>query len=195
MLDQDTGLVRIEDVLGQGSNVLFDDFLVLRQRVADRLVPDHLTHGALGSSLGRFLGVLDIEEELSGILDHPKHGEIDVDDVFIAGQHQAFFRHVPRRLSAAKITGTAITDLDLIDPCDFGRLDGLDGGGQVIVEAGLCRRHPFAKAQHDTLFIRLHAVKATGGPNGNGDQDYQRQAASASPSTGEYASKSILSLA
>ena len=31
-----------------------------------------------------------------GWVDLPLHGEIDVDDVLVAGQHQAFFQHVAR---------------------------------------------------------------------------------------------------
>ena len=40
------------------------------------------------------VGVLDIEQVLLRILDAPVDHEIDVDDVLVAGQHQAFFRDV-----------------------------------------------------------------------------------------------------
>jgi len=54
------------------------------------------------TSLTVILGVHDVEEVMLGILDAPKHNAMDVDDVLIAGQHQAFQGHVdygscPRR--------------------------------------------------------------------------------------------------
>ncbi len=35
-------------------------------------------------------------------LDPPQHGEIHVDDVLVAGQHQAFLRHVAHRAAAPR---------------------------------------------------------------------------------------------
>ena len=55
---------------------------------------DDLAHGALGHLLHGDLGVLDVEEVLLRVLDAPEDDEIDVDDVLVAGQHQAFLGHV-----------------------------------------------------------------------------------------------------
>jgi hypothetical protein len=40
-------------------------------------------------------------------LDLPQHGKVDIDDVLVAGQHQALFGHVPHGAAAAQ----AILDL------------------------------------------------------------------------------------
>jgi hypothetical protein len=48
------------------------------------------------------VGIFHVEEKRRRVLDHPEDGEIDVDDVFIAGQHQAFFRHVARAFGVAQ---------------------------------------------------------------------------------------------
>ena len=46
-------------------------------------------------------------------LDLPEHREIDVDDVLVAGEHQAFFRHVARGRAAADVVDDAHADIDL----------------------------------------------------------------------------------
>ena len=42
-------------------------------------------------------GIADVEQIGSRVLDHPEDGEVDVDDVFVAGQHQRFFGDLPAR--------------------------------------------------------------------------------------------------
>ena len=61
--------------------------------------PIDLAHGAFGHRLHRAFRILDVEQIVAGSarLDPPEHREIDVDDVLVAGEHQALFRHVARR--------------------------------------------------------------------------------------------------
>ena len=77
---------------------------------------DHLAHGAFRHRLHGAFRVLDVEQVLAdacpaSIL--PQHREIDVDDILVAGQHQAFFRHVAHRGAAAGIVDDAHADVDL----------------------------------------------------------------------------------
>ncbi len=70
----------------------------------------------------------------------PEHREIDVDDVLVAGEHQAFFRHVAHGGAAAQVFDHAHADVDAVDARDLRREHGLDRIGQVIVEARAWRR-------------------------------------------------------
>src|SRR6202035_3070244 len=65
---------------------------------------DYLAHRAFGDRLHGAFGVLDVEEIVADAvrLDAPQHGEVDVDDILVAGQHQAFFRHVAHRPAAPR---------------------------------------------------------------------------------------------
>ena len=66
---------------------------------------DHFAHGAFRHRLHRAFGVLNIEQIFAHAvrLDLPQHGEIDVDDVFVAGEHEALLRHVADRRAAAEV--------------------------------------------------------------------------------------------
>ena len=44
---------------------------------------------------------------LLGVLDAPEHDEIDVDDVLVAGQHQALLGHVAHAARGAAVLGRA----------------------------------------------------------------------------------------
>ena len=87
--------------------------------------------------------IAGIEQIADRVVDPPEHGEIDVDDVLVAGKHQALFQARSDRASAAGLdagaAGGAVADLDAVDPRDGRRLDALDRPGQMIVEAG--QRH------------------------------------------------------
>ena len=50
--------------------------------------------------------ILHVEEEIARVLDDPEHGEIDVDDVLVAGEHQAFFGNIAHGIGIAAGRGT-----------------------------------------------------------------------------------------
>ena len=70
--------------------------LLGREHGLDLAPADDLAHGALGDRLDRALRVLEVEDEIlgAGRVDAPLHVEIDVDDVLVAGEHQAFLEDV-----------------------------------------------------------------------------------------------------
>ena len=78
---------------------------------------DHLAHRAFGHRLHGAFRVLDVEQVVADAvrLDPPEHREVDVDDVLVAGEHQALFRHVAHGGAAAQIVDDAHADVDLVD--------------------------------------------------------------------------------
>ena len=98
LLDEHAGLIVVEHFLHAVLHVRFDRLAVAGQNAVDRLQADDLAHDAFGDRLHRFFGVADVEDEILrlGRVDLPAHAELDVDDVLIAGQHQAFFGRLDR---------------------------------------------------------------------------------------------------
>jgi hypothetical protein len=157
--------------------VLDPGFDVLTRAGQDRLnvgASDHFAHGAFCHRLHRAFGLLDVEQIIAHAvrLDLPQHGEIDVDDVFVAGEHKALFRHVARGAAAAEILDDAHADVDLVDAQRLGREHRLDRIRQVIVQPGLHLAHIFPEAQHHAEFVGVDTEEARGAPDGDcGERD------------------------
>ena len=133
-----------------------------------------LAHGAFGDGLHRAFRLLDVEQIIPHAvrLDLPQHGEIDVDDVLVAGQHEALFRHVACGGAAAEILHDAHADVDLVDAQGLGREHRLDRIRQVIVQSGLHLAHIFAEAQHHAEFVGVDTEEAGESPDGDrGEHD------------------------
>ncbi len=137
---------------------------------------DHLAHGAFGDRLHGALGLLDVEQIVAGAvgLDQPEHREIHVHDVLVAGEHQAFFRHVDIGGAAARRLDGTHADIDPIDARDLGGERGLDRIGHMEVEAGLGVTHVFAEAQHDAELVRIDPEEAGKSPDHDRDEGDQR---------------------
>src|SRR4029077_17905296 len=125
---------------------------------------------SFGPALPRAFGILDVEEVFANAvrLDPPQHGEIDVDDVLVAGEHQAFFRHVAHGGAAAEIVDDAHADVDLADLQRLRRQRGLDRIRQMVVEARLDLADFLAEAEHDTHLVRLDTEKTGNAPQHDG---------------------------
>ena len=89
--DIDPGAIGIEDPLQQLLRIRLDLAAALGERVGDLGLADDFAHRAFGRRLHRGVGRPDVEQKGPRVLDHPKHGEVDVDDVLVTGQHQRFF--------------------------------------------------------------------------------------------------------
>ncbi len=57
--------------------------------------------------------IFHVEDVFAGVVDLPEDGEIDVDDVLVAGQHQALFRDVAAA-AAANRPGRMVTRLTVV---------------------------------------------------------------------------------
>ena len=150
------------------------------ERRLDRRAADHLAHHALGRGLHRVGRVARVEEIVGRVADMPEHAEIDVDDVLVAGEHQALGRHVPRggaaRRGLARVGRAAIADIDAVHAGDGGKIDRLDGPGQVVVEPGRGEAGEGAEAEHHALLVGLDAVEAGGEPDRDHGDGEQREA-------------------
>ncbi len=142
---------------------------------------DDLAHGAFGDVLDRHLRVLDVEQEFRRVADAPEHDEIDIDDILVAGEHQALFGHVADGARGLAVLGRAAhADLDAVDAGHLRQLDRLDRIGPAEVEAGRQQAHELAEAQHDAELLRIdahrEAEKADEGDERHGEQDREGSA-------------------
>ncbi len=181
LLDQDAGAVVVESLLHE---LLHGGLSGLARAGEDRLdivAADHLAHGAFGHRLHGALGILDVEEVVpdAGRFHPPQHREIDVDDVLVAGEHQALLGHVAYRRAAPRILDQAHADVDLVDAKRLRRERRLDRIRQVIIEARLHLAHELAEPQHHAQFVRLDAEEAGKAPQHHGGERDQREAAAA----------------
>ena len=109
--------------------------LLGRQYGLDVPAADHLAHGAFGNGLDGAFGILKIEDVILRArgIDLPHGIEIDVDDILVAGQHQALFDHV----AGASLAGRgAIADFDPLLHGDV-RLDHLSDRIRKVVAKAL----------------------------------------------------------
>ena len=86
--DLDAGAVGIENALQQLLRIDFDLAAAFGERAGDFGAADDFAHRAFRRRLYRLCRVADVEDEGPRILHQPEDGEIDIDDVFIAGEHQ-----------------------------------------------------------------------------------------------------------
>ena len=198
LLDHDAGAVMVERLLHQFLHRRLDG---LARAGEDRLnvgAADHLAHGAFGHRLHRAFRILDVEQIVAdaGRLDLPQHREIDVDDVLVAGEHQAFLRHVARRgAAAAHVLDRAHADVDLVDAQRLRREHRLDRIGQVVIQSRLHLAHVLAEAQHHAEFVRLNPEEAGKSPQRQHRQSQQRKAPAAEAVARQEAAQFVLAAA
>ncbi len=162
----------VEHRLHPGQHALLDARARLSQRRLDGGRADHLPHDALGDRLDRLVGVPRVEQVFAGVADLPEHGEIDVDDVLVAGQHQALRRHGLVHRVGAVSDEAAGGHAQRLRPrrgavAHRHAVDAGDGGGSApsrsAKEYGSSGRQrgadEGAEAQHHALLVRLDPVE------------------------------------
>ena len=144
--------------------------LLGREHGLDLAASHNLAHGALGDRLDRALRVLEVEDEIlgAGRVDAPLHVEIDVDDVLVAGEHQAFLEDV----AAAALRAWPVADRDGA-PGAHVRLQHLaDRIGQVVAQAFAGRAGVAAEDHVDADLVRPDGVEAGREPqHDRGEED------------------------
>ena len=115
------------------------------------------------------------------VADPPEHDEIDIDDVLVAGEHQALFGHVADRARGVADVGRAAhADLDAIDARHFGQLDLLDRIGPAEIQTGRKLADIFAESEHDAELVGIdpngEAEKADRRDQHRGEQHRERAA-------------------
>jgi hypothetical protein len=193
----DAGPVMIERPLHQILHRHLDGLARAGENRLDLGMADHLAHGAFGDRLHGAFGLLDIEQIIAGAagLDQPEHREIDIHDVLVAGQHQAFFRYGAAGSAAARVLHRAHADIDAVDTRDFRRKRGLDRIGHVIVEAGLGVAHVFAEAQHHPELVGIDPEESGKSPHHHRDQSDQGDPLTAQTAAGQRLAQPLLATA
>ncbi len=87
--DGDAGVVSVERLLKQFANALFHLGAALGAHFFRGRAADKLAHGAFRHAAQERVRLVDVEQILLRIAHPPQHREIDVDDVLVAGEHQA----------------------------------------------------------------------------------------------------------
>src|SRR5262249_37995982 len=167
-----------------------------RQRVLELRLADDLAHRGLRDAFDHRLGFFDVEEVVDRIVgllaDLPLHVEVDVDDVLIAGQHQAFGQEGGRGFAAH--VGAA-ADLRALDRGHLGLLDGADRRRHVPVETGTGDVLDLAEDHAYADLVRLHGVDTREQPAGDDEDRDDGDAASAADAPGHVALDAILAAA
>src|SRR5262249_36110262 len=141
------------------------------------------------------LGILDVEQEFAdtGRLHLPQDREIDIDDILVAGEHQALFRYITHGGSAtADIVHHPHADIDLVHAQGFRREHRLNRIRQRIIESRLHLADFLAEAQHDTQLIGLDPEKAGKSPQREYTKKNKCEPAPAEIAPREHATQSIL---
>ncbi len=194
LLHQDAGAVMVERLLHQ---LLHCDLDALPGAGQDRLdfgPADHLAHRAFRDRLHRALRVLDVEKVFADAarLDPPQHREIDIDDVLVAGEHQALLRHVAHRGAAAKVVDDAHADVDLAHLQRLGRERALNRIRQMIVEARIDLANLLAETQHDATLVGLDPEETGNAPQHDRAERDQRKAAATEIAAGQHTPQLVL---
>src|SRR5262249_51799753 len=142
--------------------------------------------------------ILDIEQELPDPvrLHLPQHREVNINDVLVAGEHQAFLRHITNCSAAATdIVDHAHADIDLVDAQSLGRKDGLHRIRQVVVQTGLDHAHLLAEAQHNPQLVRLDPKEPRKSPQCKHAKHEEGEAAAAQIAARQHAPQLVLTTA
>ena len=164
-----------------------------RQHGLDVAPADDLAHRAFGDGLHRSRRVLDVEDVVlrRGRIDLPLHDHVDVDDVLVAGQHQAFLDHVGLARGAHGFDG-AEADLGGDDVRDL-RLDhAADRIGPVIVQAFAGLADELAETQIEADLVRPHDVPAGHQPEHDQHENAEDDAAPADIAAGHQVLQPVL---
>ena len=116
--DYDAGFISVQDLLQQDHRFLIDPSALDGQGFFHRRSPDDFSDRAFGGNFDRGFRIAYVEQEVGSVLNPPLNDEIDVDDILISGQHQAFLRYVAdagaSRGASRCVSGTAIANLDRV---------------------------------------------------------------------------------
>src|SRR5690606_7469261 len=187
--DQDARAIFIERALHQVEHGLFDLLTALGQDRLQIVAADFLAHGAFGDGADGAFRVLDVEQEVgrAARLHLPDDGEVHVDDVLVAGQHQAFLRHFAHAdIAAGGGALHADADFETAILRHIGDDDALDGIRQMIVQAFTDRADMLAETQHDALLARLDLEPAGKTPDGQQHDEREEDALLAREETARH---------
>ena len=120
------------------------------------------------------VGAAHAEQVVFGVFDPPDHGQVDVDDIFVAGQHMALGKCTGNVGNPAAFGHPEVNAPFLGHAYFFHRLNRV---GQMVVQSRFGGVDIFAESQHHPLFVGLHLIEAGCQPQGRRRADNQFGAA------------------
>src|SRR5690606_12991570 len=128
-----------------------------------------------------------------GRIDLPLHREIDVDDVLVAGEHQAFLRHVP--IGPAGAVSAAEAHLDAIEIGDADLGYAADRIRPVPVQAVALVADIAAEDEFERDLVGTDHVGPGGEPGDDRQQNGDQDAAAAERAARHEIAHPVLALA
>lgn len=86
----------VHDFLQFGFGFVFDFAAVAGNDGLHFRLPDDFTQDGLGGNADGIVRILHAEEVVFGVFDSPDNGQVDIDNVFVAGEHVAFGKALER---------------------------------------------------------------------------------------------------
>ena len=124
------------------------------------------------------IGVAHIEQIQARVVHLVLHGELDVNNGFVLGEHQRFARHGHSGLSAA---ARPVADFDETPLFDVDNLDLLDRIGNMPVGTGHGRFGEGPEAQHHAAFTGVDNIDAGKQPHHQHDDRHQAESRKSRP--------------
>ena len=145
----------------------------------------HGLHGASGDWM------LNTKSCGLGWIDLPLNGEIDVDDVLVARQHEAFLKHVARSGAATGIA-VAVADLRRVDDGDARLDDAADRIREIVVQARLGGAGIAPENQVQADFVGANGVETRRSPKEHGADCERDHALAAHLAAGHHLTQLVL---
>ena len=97
----DTRAISVQRILHQLPNIGFNRATLGRQNRLNITLADNFAHRAFGHRFNRGFRFLNIEHKVGGLggVYLPLYREINIDDILVARQHQAFFSQITLRVA------------------------------------------------------------------------------------------------
>lgn len=169
---------------------------------------DNFAQNRLCGDANRYVRAAHAKQIVFGVFDFPNYGKIDVDNVFVAGQHMAFGKGIKfavRTVAAVAQTGQigsvvglgyAERNASFLRNAHF--VDRFNRVGEMIMQAGVRRTVIGAEKQYDTLFAGLYLIKSRSQPDQQQDQhgpfDFELKAAVAAFAVNDFSKLTTLGL-
>ena len=129
----------VQGLLGDLLNPAGDLAAPLGQDEVQFALADDFTHHTLGDLAQGARRREHVKQIIGGAADAPLHGDFDIHDILVLGQHQRLVGN-----------GTDLADIDLVN--------GLDRARQAEAEARFQRADVLAEPEHDPAFLLVDQV-------------------------------------
>ena len=168
--NQDARLVTVEDFLHQRRGLDGNLLAAFVEHEVHLALADDLANRRFRHLHHRFIRHAVVEDVIDRILENVLDGKLDVDDVFVIGQHQRFFQHLVA-------LAAAIADFERAHAGNIDQLMRLNRVRQTPAQAGLSAFLVAAELQHQAALRGIDDVKTAGEPEQQHDGNQEANSA------------------